>query len=325
MSKDTTKQQVKLSRAEKKEIAKVLAKYKGDDKKSKSAQQSVPYRRIYPDGICRVDEDFYSKTVLFEDINYQLAENEDKSAIFDGWSSFLNSFDPSIEFQLSFLNITGNEKVFEDSITIAPQDDDFNGICEEYSDMLLKQLAKGNNGIVKRKYLTFGIHADSYKKAKTKLERIESDIYNNFKKLGVQMESLDGKARLHLLKNMLHMDEKQQFNFEWNWLPVSGLSTKDFMVPSSFYFGDAKRFKTGDKFGAVSFLEILAPELSDRVLADFLEIEGNQNVTMHIQSIDHVKAIKMVKRKLSDLEKTKIDEQKKAVTSGYDMLRPDRV
>jgi type IV secretory pathway VirB4 component len=319
LSKDTHKQEVKLTRAEKAEINRIIAKYKDDGKKEMSAQQSVPYKRLYPDGICRVDEDFYSKSILFDDINYQLAENEDKSAIFDGWSSFLNYFDTSIEFQLSFLNITGNEKVFEDSITITPQEDDFNAIREEYSDMLLKQLAKGNNGIIKRKYLTFGIHAESYKKAKTRLERIETDIYNNFKKLGVRMESIDGKERLHLFRNMLFMDEKQVFNFEWNWLPVSGLSTKDFIVPSSFYFGDAKRFKTGDKFGAVSFMEIMAPELSDRVLADFLEIEGNQNVTMHIQSIDHSKAIKMVKRKLSDLEKMKIDEQKKAVRSGYDM------
>ncbi len=55
------------------------------------------------------------------------------------------------------------------------------------------------------------------------------------------------------------------------------------------------------------------------MLADFLEIDGNQVVTMHIQSIDHIKATKMIKSKLTDLEKTKIDEQKKAVRAGYDM------
>ncbi|MGL4791519.1 MAG: VirB4-like conjugal transfer ATPase, CD1110 family, partial [Anaerotignaceae bacterium] len=146
MSKDTMKQEekptIKLTRAEKKEINKIIAKYKSDDENLKSAQESVPYRRIYYDGICQVDESFYSKTVLFEDINYQLAENEDKSAIFDGWSNFLNSFDPSVEFQLSFLNITGNEKTFEDSVTIVTKNDDFNAIREEYSRMLLKQLSK---------------------------------------------------------------------------------------------------------------------------------------------------------------------------------------
>lgn len=317
MSKNQSK--TRLTSAEKKEIERILARHKPVAKKEKSAQQSIPYERIYQDGICKVGKDFYSKTILFDDINYQLAENEDKTAIFDGWCNFLNYFDTSIQFQFSFLNITGNEKTFEESIEIATQDDDFNHIREEYSDMLKSQLSKGNNGILKRKYLTFGIHSENVKKAKTRLERIEIDIYNNLKKLGVQMQSLDGKARLNLFHNMLHMDEKQKFSFEWNWLISSGLSTKDFIVPSSFYFGDAKRLKTGDKFGTVSFLQILAPELSDRMLADFLEIEGNQNVTMHVQSIDHVKAIKMIKAKLSDLEKTKIDEQKKAVRSGYDM------
>ena len=274
---------------------------------------------MYKDGICRVRKDFYSKTILFEDISYKLAENEQKTAIFEGWCNFLNSFDTSIEFQFSFLNITGDEKTFEESIYIKAQDDEFNSIREEYGEMLKKQFSKGNNGIIKKKYLTFGIHVENYKKAKTRIERIGIDIYNNLKKLGVRITSLDGKSRLKLMHNMLHMDEKEKFKFEWKWLVPSGLSIKDFIVPSSFNFGEARQFKTGDKFGTVSFLQILAPELSDRILADFLEIESNQNVTMHVQSIDHVKAIKMIKRKLSDLEKTKIDEQKKAVKSGYDI------
>ena len=75
----------------------------------------------------------------------------------------------------------------------------------------------------------------------------------------------------------------------------------------------------GGKFGAVSFLQILAPELNDRILADFLDIESNLLVTMHIQSVDQTKAIKTIKRKITDLDKMKIEEQKKAVRSGYDM------
>ena len=97
----------------------------------------------------------------------------------------------------------------------------------------------------------------------------------------------------------------------------TGLSTKDFIAPSSFNFGDSKQFKTGG-FGSVSFLHILSPEISDRILADFLDIDGNQNYP-YMKSIDHIKAIKMVKAKLSDLERVKIDDQKKAVRSGYDM------
>ncbi len=282
-----------------------------------SAQESIPYQRMYKDGICRSGKNFFSKTIMFEDINYQLAENEDKALIFECWCDFLNYFDPSIRFQFSFLNIAGDEKTFEQSIVISSKDDDFQQIREEYSTMLKNQLAKGNNGIIKQKYLTFGIEATSYKKCKSRLEHIEVDIYNNFKRIGVNMYSLEGKERLKLMADMLNMQDVY-FRFEWEWLAKYGLNTKDFIVPSSFKFSP-KNFKTGDNMGSVSYLSILAPEISDRILADFLEIESNQNVALHIKPVDHQKATKMVKAKLSDLEKTKIDEQKKAVRSGYDM------
>lgn len=308
-----------LSSKDKKAIKQVLATHKQTNGKEKSAQDSIPFQRVFKDGICKVDNGFYSKTMQFYDINYKLADNEDKMAIFDNWCGFLNQFDTSVDFQFSFLNITCNEKTFEESITITMQDDDFNSIREEYSTMLRKQLAKGNNGIVKKKFITFGINAENYKKAKPRLERLELDIFGSLKKMGVQTTTLDGMARLELFHNMIRMNEKEKFNFDWSWLAPTGMTVKDFLVPSSFWFGDGKYFKTGDTFGAVSTLQILAPEISDEILCEYLESDGNQTVTMHIQSVDHVKAIKMLKTKVSDLEKTKIDEQKKAVRAGYDM------
>ena len=285
----------------------------------KSAQDSIPYRHIFPDGICHVGDKLYTKTLQFGDINYQIAQNEDKTAIFESWCDFLNYFDSTIKFQLTFLNTTANAKDYEKSIYIAPQTDDFDSIRTEYTDMLHNQLSRGNNGLVKTKYLTFGIEADSIKIAKTRLERIENDLWNAFKRLGVQLTSLDGRERLKLMHNILRMSGNDPFAFEWNWLAPSGLSTKDFIAPSSFEFKEKGTFRTGDKYGAVSFLQILAPELNDRVLSDFLEMESNLIVTMHIQSVDQMKAIKTIKRKITDLDKMKIEEQKKAVRAGYDM------
>ena len=205
------------------------------------------------------------------------------------------------------------------SISIPPQGDAFDSIREEYTTMLQNQLARGNNGLIKTKYLTFGIDADSIKAAKPRLERIETDILNNFKRLGVVARTLDGKERLSQLHAVFHMDEQLPFQFEWDWLAPSGLSTKDFIAPSSFEFRTGKQFRMGKKYGAVSFLQILAPELNDRLLADFLDMESSLIVSMHIQSVDQVKAIKTVKRKITDLDRSKIEEQKKAVRAGYDM------
>ena len=310
----------KLSRADKKQIEAAIARANRTDKKGKSAQDSIPYERMWPDGICRVSDSHYTKTIQFQDINYQLSQNEDKTAIFEGWCDFLNYFDSSIHFQLSFLNLAASEETFANSISIPPQGDAFDSIREEYTTMLQNQLARGNNGLIKTKYLTFGIDADSIKAAKPRLERIETDILNNFKRLGVAARTLDGKERLSQLHAVFHMDEQLPFQFEWDWLAPSGLSTKDFIAPSSFEFRTGKQFRMGKKYGAVSFLQILAPELNDRLLADFLDMESSLIVSMHIQSVDQVKAIKTVKRKITDLDRSKIEEQKKAVRAGYDII-----
>lgn len=248
----TVKSKIKLSRADRKQIEAAIARANRTDRKEKSAQDSIPYEWMWPDGICRVTETHYTKTIQFQDINYQLSQNEDKTAIFEGWCDFLNYFDSSIHFQLSFLNLAASEETFANSISIPQQGDDFDSIRAEYTTMLQNQLARGNNGLIKTKYLTFGIDADNIKVAKPRLERIETDILNNFKRLGVAAEPLDGKARLAQFHAIFHMDEQSAFQFEWNWLALSGLSTKDFIAPSSFEFRTGKHFRMGKKYGAVS-------------------------------------------------------------------------
>ena len=311
--------QRKLTRAEKKQIEAAIARAKRQDKKKLSAQDSIPFQRMFPDGICRVKDNYYTKTIQFQDINYQLNQNEDKTAIFEAWCDFLNYFDSSIRFQLSFLNLSAAQDSFSKSVSIPLRPDGFDDLRNEYSAMLQNQLAKGNNGLIKTKYLTFGVEAETLRAAKPRLERVETDILNNFKRLGVVAEPLNGMERLRLLHGMFHMDTQEPFRFSWDWLAPSGLSVKDFIAPSSFAFAKGNSFGMGRKVGAVSFLQILAPELNDRMLADFLDMESSLIVNMHVQSVDQVSAIKTIKRKITDLDKMKIEEQKKAVRSGYDM------
>ena len=314
-----SQEKTKLSRADRKQIEAAVAKAKNTDKRHKSAQDSIPFQRMFRDGICRVTDYYYSKTVQFQDINYQLNQNEDKTAIFDSWCDFLNYFDSSIHFQLSFVNLAANKDSYAQTIAIPPRADAFNQLRTEYTKMLQTQLARGNNGLVKTKFITFGVEADNLKTAKPRLERIEIDILNNFKRLGVQAEPLNGHDRLKLMHDVLHMDEQEPFRFSWDWLAPSGLSVKDFIAPSSFEFRTGSSFAVGKKYGRASFLQILAPELNDRMLADFLDMESSVIVSMHIQSVDQVKAIKTIKRKITDLDKMKIEEQKKAIRAGYDM------
>ena len=320
----------KLTRAEKKQIESIIRQAKGDGK-THTAQQTIPYLQMYPDGICRVTDKKYSKSIAFEDINYQLAGSDDKTAIFENWCDFLNYFDASVSVQLSFINQGTQREEAEKAIDIPPQDDAFNSIRSEYAGMLKNQLirseyagmlknqlSKGNNGLVKHKYITFSVEADNPAAAKSRLARIETDILNNFKVLGVTARPMNGQERLKVLHGVFHPDG-EPFAFSYDWLAPAGLTTKDFIAPSSFRFGEGRYFRMGRKIGAVSFLEILAPELNDRMLADILDLETGVIVNLHIRSIDQTEAIKTIKRKITDLDKMKIEEQKKAVRSGYDM------
>ena len=300
-------------------VREIVRNARKNDGVPQTAQQSIPFDRMFPDGICREGLDYYTKTVQFQDINYQLAQQEDKTEIFEEWCAFLNFFDSSVKFQLSFENMATDVSDFEKSIKISHKNDGFDDVRDEYSEVLLHQMEAGNNGLTKTKYLTFGINAESMKTAKPRLIHIETDILNNFKRLGVQAKSLNGSERLELMHRQFHIGDDAKFHFDWKYLTGSGLSVKDFIAPSSFAFPTGRYFQIGDMYGCMSFLSIDASDISDRLLADFLSMESSQIVTMHIQSVDQNEAIKTIKHTITELDRSKIEEQKKAVRAGYDM------
>ena len=282
-------------------------------------QDSIPFERMFTDGTCRVKEGFYTRTIQFYDINYQLAQKEDQAAIFEEWCSFLNFFDSSVMFELSFFNHSTDRAAFEKTIRIPKRRDGFDDVREEYTRMLRMQVDQGNNGLTKTKYLTFGIEADSVKQAKPRLNRIQIDLLNNFRRIGVHAHILDGKERLALMHGMYHMGDKERFHFDWKKLPASGLSVKDCIAPSSMSFQKVRTFTLGALNCAVSYMAVTASEISDEMLKNLLDTESSQIITMHIRSIDQSDAIKRVKHTITELDRSKIEEQKKAVRAGYDM------
>lgn len=308
-----------LSGEQKQMLVKQKLREKKQKKVPRTAQQSIPYKEMYKDGICRVDEKYFTKCIQFYDINYQLAQNEDKTATFEFWCDFYNYFDSSIHIQLSCMSQYANRLEMESTIEIPLVGDDFDDIREEYSQMLKEQLSKGNNGLVRKKFVTFGLEADSIRTAKAKLERVEADIISNLKQMGVEAHSLSGYERLKLLYETMNPETQEPFIFNFDMIARTGLSSKDFIAPTSFDFRDGKYFRMGTNIGAVSFLQILAPELSDKMLADFMDMDNSVIVNLHVEPIDQAKAIRQIKLKITDLDKMKIEEQKKAVRSGYDM------
>ena len=307
----------KLTRAERKQIEAVIRKYRGDGKPH-TAQDTIPYQIMYPDGVCYLGNRRYSQSIEFFDINYLLAQPDDQTAIFEYLCDLYNYLDSSIHVQLTYPNRKADREQIARSFEMPPTGDGLDHIRQEQTDILKRQLTHGNNGNVKAKYITYTIEADNLKAARARLTRISLDIQGYFKIMGAVSHVLDGKERLEVLHGILHPDG-ESFHFDWKWLAAGGLSTKDFIAPSSFAFKNSRMFQMGGKLCAASFLQIITPELTDRILTDFLDTDSSLVVNVHIQALEQTEAVKMVKRKITDLDAMKIQEQKKAVRSGYDM------
>ena len=281
-----------------------------------TVEDTIPYLRMLKSGICQLDKTHFNKCISFQDINYQLALEEDKDLIFNQFANVLNSFDPTVTIEFSYVNQIGRNTELKAAIQIPDKKDGYDDIRLEFRDMLKNQFAKGNNGLKKSKYITFGIEATNVEQARTKLERIEIDLLSNLKSMGVRAESLTGIERLKVLHDIFNPDKF--FSFSYKDLKPRE-STKSVIAPDSFNFIPSRYFKFGNHIGAVSHIQILASELSDRMLAEFLDIDDNINISFHIKAIEQTEAIKMVKRKNTDIDRMKIEENKKAVRSGYDM------
>jgi len=287
--------------------------------KPSTAQQSITFEKMYQDGICQVKDSYYTKMVEFNDINYELLEVDDQGYILEEYSKFINYFDPAIKFELFLFGRQINEKVLEDQFDIPLQKDGFDDIREEYAGMLKKQAAKGNNGILKSKYIIFGIESNSLKEARSKLKNIEKDVIHNLNNIGTNAKALDGKERIRILYEYFNQGTMEPFHFSFKELAESGKSVKDYIAPPGFDFRYPTRFRIGAMYGSVFYLDMIAPRFSDELVKKLLDIDDNLTISMHMQTMDPVKAIKRLKCALSNIQKMKIEEQKKAVRSGYDM------
>ena len=284
-----------------------------------STQQTIAFDKMYRDGICRVRGNYYTKMVEFYDLNYVLLDEEERADILGLYSQFINYFDPSTKFQIFLFNRHVNEKTLSAQFEIAAQADKFDDIREEFSGMLKNLSAKGNNGVIKSKYVIFGIEAEGIKEARQRMASLEADIVKNIRNLGTNAKCLDGKERLRILYEFFNQDKMEPFRFSFKEMAESGNGVKDFIAPQGFEFRFPGRFKAGHMFGAVKYLDIISPKLNDELLKKLLDIDSNVSISIHMQTIEPIEAIKLLKRALSDVQKTKIDEQKKAVRAGYDM------
>lgn len=309
----------------KKELARSIAKAKVKGEIPESAQDSIPYKIPYPDGTFLSDDGYYTRTIGFEDITYQLLDNDPKNQLFERWCRLHNYFDPEMHIQFNYGNLELNREQYKKEFEIPPQKDNLQKVRTEYSDMLLAQLGKGTNNLSKERYITFGIHSTDYKSARAKLTNASKQIQQFLKKMGCRCHQLTGYERLELLFRIFHPGTKEKLMWNFDMQTGTGLSSKDFIAPSSFSFkygpdlNATRYFRVGERIGAASVVHVFASDMEDRIISDVLGIDSNVWISIHASPINRQKALALATDNITNLQSQIIKNQRKAVQDGYDM------
>lgn len=287
----------------------------------RATQDTLNFDKMFENGVVQIDEDTFSQSLRFSDVGYQLSRDEEKTRIFSMYCQLLNWFDPDIHFQFSFINQKMYEEAYQEFSAIDTNDEKLQTLKREYFEFIETQREKGNNGIVRNKYLTVTIKEKNYKNATRRLQGIIGNVSDLFRRLGAVTYALDGVERLAVLNTLLNNREPNYFDVKFlgNEVFEEGLE-KDYIAPRVLDFSQKDTsFRLGKRKGATLYFDITSSELTDRVLADFLELQKELVVSIHVQGMQQQDAIKMMKSKSSDLDAIKIKEQQKAIQRGYDM------
>lgn len=284
-----------------------------------TAQQSITYEKMYKDGICKVSGNYYSKTIRFSDRNYQLLKEQEKESVLEEWGQFLKLFGTSVQLEMTFLSLPEKAEQEEKRFNVPRRFDHLYHLRENHLKVMKSHEKRGTHGLEEIRLLTFGLEAESLKAARRKLTHVEKEVLDSLEKLQVEAASLDGTERLEIMYRMMHDREETPFWIDWNYMAEEKLNTKDYIAPETFEFDEGRNFRMGKQFGAVSYLTLTASELDDEILKELLVTQSSQVMSIHMQNIDKATAIKMVKRTITEIDCSKIEEQKKAVKGGYDM------
>lgn len=302
-----------------------------------TVQDSIPYLRVYENGIIETDKGVYSKSYPLGDVNFQIASQEEQEEIFLAYSDLLNTFGADVKIQITINNRNIDQEEFANNTLLKARKDTLNEYREEYNEMLRVKMAEGHNNMRREKYITISITAETIEDAIAQFARFDGEISNSLKKI-IQIEThpMTMEDRLGILhdiynistpeplikKAMIEKHEVESFNFEH--MIAQGLTTKDIIGPASFEV-KPDHIRLGETYARVLFLDNLPTFLSTNILPDLTDVSCNMLVSVIYESIPQDKAMKIIRNQIVNINSNVIDAQKKAAKSGYsaDLISPD--
>lgn len=290
----------------------------------RSVQQAIPIQTIWKDGIFQVGRNKFAKTYRFTDINFEVASEEDKKAMFLEYTSILNYFDCGTTAKLTIIIRKLSKKELEEAAFIPEQKDGLDKYRREVNDMFMEKIV-GANGMIRELYATISVYRKDVEEARNYFQRTGSGLIARFADLGSRCEELDTQEKLQVLYSFYRSGEEGQFQFDMNMSARLGHSFKDYICPDTMEF-EKDYFKIGERYGRALYLKDYASYIADDMVSEFADINQNMIISIDLIPIPTDEAVNEAQMRLLGVETNITNWQRRqnanqnfSATVPYDM------
>lgn len=317
-------------------------KFLGKDKKKKvqhipkTVQESIPYTNVFRNGTIETSPGCYTRAYSLEDINFKIAPDAEQVRIFRAYGNFLNSFSPTVQFQIVIQNHSADRRASLENVRFRMQKDGLNKYRQEMNGILVDKMLSGRNNLRQDKYLVVSVENEDLEQAMNELNNIEREIIRSIHRISrdVKVEPVSAEERLHTLFDIYNQsgssvfyndfDENGEPVFNYDKLSKAELTTKDLVAPHGMEF-KTQYFTLGDTYGRAMYLENVPNFLSTEFISDISDISSNMLISIHHIPIETSKAMRMIKDHMMDVNAQIANNQKRSIQQGvtYDLISPD--
>ena len=259
-----------------------------------NVQQAIPIRAIYEDGTFEVEKNRYSKTFRFSDINYAVAGQEEKEAMFLGYGSILNLLDSNSSPKITIINRKLNQIDFDNKIKLKLEDDRLTKYRKELNTILANN-SIDSKGMIQEKLITITVDKKNIGESRNYFSRTSAELQNNFARLNSSFTELDINERMRIFYDFFRVGEEDAYKFDIKQCMKKGHSFKDYICPDSFEFRE-DYFKMGDRYGRVLFLKEYASFIRDNIISELTDLDKNMMLSVDMKPISMEDAIKKAEK-----------------------------
>ena len=293
---------------------------------AKKVLNTIPYKKILADDIFFLGRKMYSKAYTFDDINFNLSDEEQQYMYLERYIEFLSILDDTVDCQICCWNSQINMEEFKRKTLLPVKADELFDYRHEFNTRVLEEnIRKGQNAIQKHMYITLTIKAPDEETARRRFKSLDITATNTFNRIGnTNMRVLSSQERVEMLRDFFVGTDE---------MPVPKLTEKDFAkgidklycAPNYFEF-KKDYFMFNNTYAKTIYIREYPSTATSEILTELLATGIEIMVTTNIETYDSAEARKLVQHQITAIDTDMAKREVKAAQHGnFSNQMPQRI